>query len=56
MNMGRPWRSQVGWLGVRTGASPRFRRGVADALAEAGWTELVGATKEFDGIVGIVGS
>ena len=33
-----------------------FRRGVADALAEAAVAELVGAAKEFDGIVGIVGS
>ena len=31
-------------------------RGVADALAEAAVAELVGAAKEFDGIVGVVGS
>ena len=31
-------------------------RGVANALAEAAVTELVGATKKFDAIVGIVRS
>jgi len=31
-------------------------RGVADALAEAAMAELVGATKELNRIVGVVGS
>jgi hypothetical protein len=33
-----------------------FGRGVPDTLAKAAMAELVGAAKEFDGIVGIVGS
>jgi hypothetical protein len=33
-----------------------LRRDVADALAEAAVAELVGATKELNGIVGVVGS
>ncbi len=56
MNMGRPWRSQVGWLGVSAGAVSALGRGVAEALAEAAVAELVGAAKEFDGKVGVVGS
>jgi len=33
-----------------------LRGGVAEAFAEASMAELVGATKEFDGAVGTVGS
>jgi len=45
-----------GLAGGENGRVSALGRGVADALAEAAVAELVGAAKEFDGIVGVVGS
>jgi hypothetical protein len=38
------------------GCFSALRRGVTDALAEAAVAEFVGAAKEFDGLVGVIGS
>ena len=45
-----------GLVGSEHGRGSALRRGVADALAEAAVAELVGAAKEFNGKVGVVGS
>ena len=44
-----------GLVGGEDGRVPAYGRGVADALAEAAMAEFVGAAKEFDGIVGVIG-
>jgi hypothetical protein len=50
----------VAIAGVLVGGEDRritaLGRGVADTLSEATAAELVGAAKEFNGIVGVVGS
>jgi hypothetical protein len=45
-----------GLVGGEDGRLSALGRGIADALAEAAMAELVSAAKEFDGIVGVVGS
>src|SRR5258708_38842569 len=43
-------------IGSEDGSVSALGSGIADALTEAAVAELVGAAKEFDGIVGIVRS
>jgi len=43
-------------VGSEHGRIAALGGGVADAFAEAAVAELVSATEEFDGIVGVVGS
>ena len=43
-------------VGGEHGRVSALGSGIADALTEAAVTEFVGAAKEFDGIVGVVGS
>ncbi len=45
-----------GLVGGEYGRFSALGRCVADALAETAVAELIGATKEFDGIIGAVGS
>jgi hypothetical protein len=53
---GTPMAVATGLVGSKNRCIPALRCGVADALAEAAVAKFVGATKEFDGVVGVVGS
>jgi hypothetical protein len=45
-----------GLVGSEDGRVSALGRGIADAFAEAAVTKFIGAAKEFNGIVGVVGS